>query len=91
MRCDDEVQRKRNVSKPNLSKVERSILSNLDTELIRFWNISIKKTVLWFSSGEVWSVSFPLMGTDTQHHEKVDHVGLPAHTMLAKTKGDSYL
>jgi hypothetical protein len=70
MRCDDEVQRKRNVSKPNLSKVERSILSNLNTELIGFWNISIKKTVLWFSSGEVWSVSFPLMGTDAPHQRE---------------------
>jgi hypothetical protein len=34
MRCDDEVQRKRNVSKPNLSKVERSILSNLNPRVV---------------------------------------------------------
>jgi hypothetical protein len=51
MRCDDEVQRKRTVSKFNLSRVERSILSNINTELIAFWTIFVKKTVLWFSSG----------------------------------------
>jgi hypothetical protein len=73
MRCH----RRGEVSKFNLGEEERSILSNMIEGSVASWIIFMKKTVLLFSAGRVWSVGFPLMGTDTQHHEKVDHCWAP--------------
>ena len=52
--------RRRKVSKFNLGQVERGILSNILQEVLASWTIFVKKTVLWFSAGRAWSVSFPL-------------------------------
>jgi hypothetical protein len=87
MRCDDEVQREGRVSKFKMSKVEGCILSNMNTELTASWTIFITKTVLRFSSGRVWSVSFPLMGTDTPHQREGRPCGAPCAHVSKNQKG----
>jgi hypothetical protein len=79
------VQRERRVSKSNLSKVEGvytfeyrvdSVLDHLHNE---------DRTLVFI--GRVWSVSFPLMGTDTPHQREGRPYGAPCAHVSKNQKG----
>lgn len=77
MRCS----RRGMVSKFNLGEVERSILSNiLRQQFLASWTIFIKKTVLWFSAGRVWSAGFPLWALTPNTTRRWTNVGHPIYS-----------
>jgi hypothetical protein len=58
-------------------------------ESVASWTIFIKKTVLWFSAGSVWSVGFPIcMGTrHPTPREGGPMLGALSHVSINKSLG----